>query len=297
MASPVDCDLETQCYIQQYMDHDPSTGASDMRCGPLTYDGHTGTDFAIRDPRMHPDGINVLASASGTIKALRDEMPDIPFTTAQAQELDGKECGNGVVIKHRHGWETQYCHLKRGSVSVKVGDKVQTGDILGKIGVSGRTQFPHVHVSVRHNGNRIDPFAPSGRLTCNASIDTLWDTPIEYNEGGLLSLRFFDHLPKIETLRFGQETAPLTHESHAIVIAAFGFGVQENDIITLRIDGPRSTLFEHSVTMDRNQAQFMRSGGKKRLRRMWRTGDYHATAKMMRDGQIISELKSVITVP
>ena len=297
MAPPVDCDLDTQCYIQQFMDHDPSSGASDMRCGPLTYDGHTGTDFAIRDPRTQPDGVNVIASATGTIKALRDGIPDIVYTPARASELEGKECGNGVVIAHDQGWETQYCHLKQGSISVKVGDEVQVGDVLGKIGLSGRTQFPHVHVSVRHNGNRIDPFAPTGRLTCNASTETLWDTPLEYDAGGLLSLRFFDHLPKIETLRFGRATAPLTNQSPAIVIAAFGFGVQKGDIVTLRIDGPRSTVFEHSITMDRNQAQFMRSGGKKLSRRIWRSGEYHATATMTRDGQIISELKSAITVP
>jgi hypothetical protein len=73
--------------------------------------------------------------------------------------------------------------------------------------------------------------------------------------------------------------------------------VQKNDTLRLRIDGPRTTLFEHNVTMDRNQAQFMRSGGKKLTRRTWRSGDYHATATMVRDGRIISELKSVITVP
>ena len=98
---------------------------------------------------------------------------------------------------------------------------VQVGDGLGKIGLSGRTPFPHVHISVCHNGTRIDPFAPSGRLTCNSSTDTLWDTAIEYDAGGLLSLRFFDHLPKIETLRFGLETAPLKNQSPEIVIATF----------------------------------------------------------------------------
>jgi hypothetical protein len=49
----------------------------------------------------------------------------------------------------------------------------------------------------------------------------LWDTAIEYDAGGLLSLHFFDHLPKIETLRFGLETVPLTNQSPAIVIATF----------------------------------------------------------------------------
>jgi len=46
------------------MDHDPSSMASDMRCGPLTYDGHTGTDFAIRDSLTNSNGVNVNASAA-----------------------------------------------------------------------------------------------------------------------------------------------------------------------------------------------------------------------------------------
>ena len=69
------------------------------------------------------------------------------------------------MIAHDQGWETQYCHLKQGSISVNAADTVQVGDVLGKIGLSGWTQFPHVYISVRHNGTRIDPFAPSGRLT------------------------------------------------------------------------------------------------------------------------------------
>ena len=74
------------------MDHDPLSGASDMRCGPLTYDGHTGTDFAIRDPRTQPDGVNVIASAAGMIKALHDGISDVVYTPARASELEGKEC-------------------------------------------------------------------------------------------------------------------------------------------------------------------------------------------------------------
>ena len=46
------------------MDHDPSSMAFDMRCGPLTDDGHTGTDFAIRDPLTNSNGVNVNASAA-----------------------------------------------------------------------------------------------------------------------------------------------------------------------------------------------------------------------------------------
>ena len=73
--------------------------------------------------------------------------------------------------------------------------------------------------------------------------------------------------------------------------------MQKGDIVTLRIDGPRSKVFERSVTMDRNQAQFMRSGVKKLSSRAWRSAEYHATSTLTRDGQMISELKSEITVP
>ena len=85
------------------MDHDPSSGASDMRCGPLTYDGQSGTDFAIRDPLANPNGVNVIASAAGRIKALRDGVSEIAYAPARASELEGKECGNGVVIVHVSG--------------------------------------------------------------------------------------------------------------------------------------------------------------------------------------------------
>ena len=100
MALPVDCDLDTQCYIQQFMDHDPSSGASDMRCGPLTYDGHTGTDFAIATHWL-------IRMVRTSLQALRDWIPGIAYTPARASELDGKECGNGVVIAHDQSWETK----------------------------------------------------------------------------------------------------------------------------------------------------------------------------------------------
>jgi murein DD-endopeptidase MepM/ murein hydrolase activator NlpD len=81
--------------------------------------------------------------------------------------------GNGVVIDHGNGWETQYCHLKQGSVQVVTGETVTTGTALGQIGQSGRAEFPHVHFAVRHEGAKIDPFAPEA-TACGAAGDDLW---------------------------------------------------------------------------------------------------------------------------
>jgi len=44
---PLDCTLDETCFIQQFVDNDPSAIATDFACGSLTYDGHKGTDFAL----------------------------------------------------------------------------------------------------------------------------------------------------------------------------------------------------------------------------------------------------------
>lgn len=144
LHSPIDCDLNGPCYIQQYVDHDPSENALDFMCSNLTYDGHKGTDFALATYDMIATGIDVLAAAPGIVAGLRDGMDDVRFAPEHAADIDGRECGNGVVIRHKGGWETQYCHLRKGSVTVESGQKLTTGDVLGQVGMSGQAEFPLV---------------------------------------------------------------------------------------------------------------------------------------------------------
>jgi murein DD-endopeptidase MepM/ murein hydrolase activator NlpD len=70
----------------------------------------------------------------------------------------GREAGNAVVIRHRDGWETQYTHLKRGSVRVAPDDRVTRGQALGAVGLSGCTVFLHAEFSVLRTGRALDPF-------------------------------------------------------------------------------------------------------------------------------------------
>ncbi|MGB0797354.1 MAG: hypothetical protein ACPGR4_09415 [Paracoccaceae bacterium] len=65
LSFPVDCALDRSCYIQQYVDHDTTAGASDFTCSGLSYDGHKGTDFALITLRQMEDGVNVLSAAQG----------------------------------------------------------------------------------------------------------------------------------------------------------------------------------------------------------------------------------------
>jgi murein DD-endopeptidase MepM/ murein hydrolase activator NlpD len=63
--------------------------------------------------------------------------------------------GNLVVIDHGYGLVTRYGHLK--SADVNKGDKVKRGEVLGRMGSTGRSTGPHVHYEVRLNGLPVNP--------------------------------------------------------------------------------------------------------------------------------------------
>ncbi|PWR25775.1 M23 family metallopeptidase [Zavarzinia aquatilis] len=71
--------------------------------------------------------------------------------------------GRAVRVRHAFGLETQYAHLS--ALSVKVGDKVDVGDVIGKLGSSGRSTGPHLHYEVRLQDIPGDPmrFIEAGR--------------------------------------------------------------------------------------------------------------------------------------
>ena len=71
--------------------------------------------------------------------------------------FSGEQSGYGltVVIDHGHGLQTRYAHLS--AASVQAGDVVESGEVVGRTGSSGRATGPHLHFEVRQNGRPIDP--------------------------------------------------------------------------------------------------------------------------------------------
>lgn len=158
LALPIACDAKAGCLIQNYFDHDAGPGFVDYTCGQLGYDGHTGTDFRLHNLAEMHAGVPVRAAAAGTVRAVRDDMEDVSIRDLKdARVIAGREAGNSVAIEHGNGWETQYSHLRRGSVRVKPGQEVRAGQVIGEVGLSGKTEFPHLHLSVRLDGGNIDP--------------------------------------------------------------------------------------------------------------------------------------------
>jgi hypothetical protein len=301
LGLPVDCTLGDTCYIQQYFDHDAASPTwTDFTCGTLAYDGHDGTDFALPTRADMAAGVAVLASAAGTVKGIRDGVADF------APKVDGKECGNGVVIDHGAGWETQYCHLRQGSVQVQVGQRVDQGDALGLVGQSGMAEFPHVHLAVRKNGVEIDPFTPTvtpgASNSCdigiaNAQRDDLWTPEIAYKPGGIIGAGFSTAVPEFDAIKQGLDSpAALPAQSPALVLWVYMFGAKAGDAVVFDITGPEGRIIAERVVLEKNQALSFRAVGRKMRGGGWPAGDYAGQAKMMRGGAEIGSIAISLTV-
>ncbi len=294
LAFPLDCTLGQDCHIQQYMDRDPGPGAADYRCAGLTYDGHEGTDFALPNTAAMLAGVTVRAAAAGVVKGLRDGMEDgLPLVKVQ-----DRECGNGVVIDHGDGWESQYCHLKQGSVQVSQGQHVASGDAIGQVGQSGKAAFPHLHLSLRHHGEPVNPFAPDRTLACGKSVRApLWQDPPPYLPGGLIALGFADHLPNYDAIKAGvADSRVLPTTAPALVVFGFSYGTHKGDILRLRLTGPEGDVIEKDIVMSKPQAQSFRAIGKKRRAEVWPAGVYEGTATLLREGAVVDTRRATLTL-
>lgn len=260
---PIDCQTGTTCFIQNYTDADPSTDYHDYTCGFLSYNDHKGTDFRLPNLDMMHAGVRVLAAAPGIVRAIRDGMPDINIKKIDRSVIKDREAGNSVVIRHENGWETQYSHLRQGSVLVKAGDPVQTGQPLGLVGLSGNTEFPHLDFAVRHEGKVIDPFTGNNiDAGCGHAVaNSLWDKSIaaqlEYQSSGILEAGFTDHIPDIKPYHeYIKNKQPLPDNTDNIIFWAHVFGVQKNDVQQLTIVSPDGKIIaEKKVVIERNEAR------------------------------------------
>ena len=65
--------------------------------------------------------------------------------------------GNMVLINHGDGYKTRYAHMVKGSITVSVGDYVEAGQTIGKVGSTGNSTGPHLHFEVIVNGETRNP--------------------------------------------------------------------------------------------------------------------------------------------
>jgi len=300
---PVACEMGTVCTVQNYFDHDPGPGRMDYACGRLGYDGHAGTDIRVPDLPTMERGVTVLAAAPGVVTSLRDGMDDVTIRKTGKDAVKGREAGNGVVIDHGDGWETQYSHLKRGSVVVERGQRVEAGDPLGLIGLSGMTEFPHVEFKVRHDGKPLDPFVGDAPYAaCGDPRRPLWSAKalaqLDYRPTGPLIAGFATESPTVDAAQEGAYAAQsLPASAPALVLWAELFGTLKGDVQRFQIEGPDGQpFFDHANPVENSNVRWFAFAGRKRPAEGWTPGTYRGTYTLSRDGKIIVTLTREITI-
>ena len=296
LGLPLACEPEKTCWISNFVDHDPGKERRDYMCGTATYNvkskhglRHQGTDFAIRDLAEMNKGIDVIATAPGIVAGVRDDMKDTSSRQIDIKTLKGKFCGNGVAIKHADGFTSQYCHLRQGSITVKKGDRVTRGQQLGLVGLSGFTQYPHLHITVRRNKKIIDPFVGLNRYqTCGPGKRPLWNAEtnakLRYGPSSLYMAGFAGEKPHHQKARAGayRETT-INRTAPALVLWVDMFQIRAGDKLAMVIIGPNGkTLHKNIRTMKKNRARAFSFSGKKRKSSPWPTGTYAGIIQLKR---------------
>jgi peptidase M23-like protein len=118
-----------------------------MRNGRL-YEGN-----GSQTSQWHGEGAPLLAVGDGTVVRAVDGKPEwapAPFGEAILRTADDF-AGNYVVVRIRRGVYAVYGHVRPGTVRVRVGQRVRTGQQLGELGNSGNTTAPHLHFGI-HDG-------------------------------------------------------------------------------------------------------------------------------------------------
>lgn len=308
---PIRCTLGEDCFIQNYFDRDPGSGWRDYACGFLSYDGHHGTDFRVLSLARMERGVDVLAAAPGRVVAVRDGQPDIALRDQAPGSVAGREAGNAVRIAHGEGWETQYSHLRRGSVRVRPGQRVRTGDVLGLVGLSGKTDFPHVDFVVRRNGRAIDPFDPPPEgadaapspSTCGTGPGeaSVWRPEIavalRYVPTGVLVAGFAPEPVEQRRAQREEHAGPIDASAGALVFFIESFGLRVGDRERIEIEAPDGRVLASAErTVERNQAVRFAYVGKRRSGERWSAGTYTGRYRVERGDTVAVSLRRDLVI-
>ena len=173
---------------------------------------------------------------------------------------------------------------------VGAGQRVEAGTPLGLIGLSGDTEFPHLHFSVRRNGATPDPFASDTSTTCDAAR-SLWSnaaaSALAYQSPAVINAGFAIGPVTSEDIDSGLAGSDLpVATSPAVVAFVQAVRSRAADIQILTLEGPDGAVLSRleSPPLNRNMAQRFIFVGKRKTTLEWPRGTYVAEFEVRRDG-------------
>lgn len=285
---PLLCSLGKDCWPARSVDAVKGGDYGDYTCRRVGENQHSGVDFAIRDRDVMMHDVPVVAVADGVVLRSRDEATDAGVHTAEdlaKLRAEHNSCGNAVIIRHRDGWTSQYCHMRSKSVRVHPGQHVSQGETIGFVGNSGEASYPHVHLTMRHGNDVIDPFTglvmESG---CGQPGTPMWQagTGLDQPIVPLFSAGMADLMPSVLSVTDGTASRrSLKTTAPQLLFWAAGYYVVPGDVWQLTLTAPDGrVVVEQTQTVTDAKAVAVRAIGRRRPGDFWPPGHYTGIAKL-----------------
>lgn len=114
---------------------------------------YISSPYGWRNSGWH-NGVDLVKSGGGALGT-----PVIASKSGRVEVVQRSSSGYGnmVLINHGDGYKTRYAHMVKGSITVSVGDYVEAGQTIGKVGSTGNSTGPHLHFEVIVNGETRNP--------------------------------------------------------------------------------------------------------------------------------------------
>lgn len=114
---------------------------------------YVSSPYGWRSSGWH-NGIDLVKSGGGALGT-----PVIASKSGRVEVVQRSSSGYGnmVLINHGDGYKTRYAHMVKGSITVSVGEYVEAGQTIGKVGSTGNSTGPHLHFEVIRNGETQNP--------------------------------------------------------------------------------------------------------------------------------------------
>ena len=192
--------------------------------------------------------------------------------------------------------------MANGSIRVRAGEPVVAGQAIGAVGLSGQSEYPHLHFTVRRGQTIVDPFSPGAAAgTCVAGT-SLWGAQaaaaLAYRERVVLNAGFTDAAVTMETIETGTLPVP-TATAGALVAYVRALGLKAGDVERLRVTGPGGEVLVDTTgeVVPRPQAQRLIFGGKRNRGQGWSSGVYAATYTIEAGGRTVLEHRFTYVQP
>lgn len=137
------------------------------------------------------------------------------------------------------------------------------------VGASGLASFPHVHMSIRYQGEIVDPFVGlNANSVCNVKRHSLWEEPLDYVPTGAIRAGFSTEPPTLNQLWQGEfYDRQLPQDMPAILFWVHAFGTLKGDVVHFKLTAPNGeAIADNEQILDTSNRSWMGYVGKRNTR-------------------------------